>query len=720
MSDERKSKTEIINIYLEKLEVDEETRKEAYEAYYERINKIKEAKSKADSGDTVLDSVTEEVLVKLAGKFIGQNDGKRLTKLLELVDELDQPVPETEKKPKEDSFLRNNKMCGTKIDGNMCIDMISNCLFSKDASACITKWNSQDWSKEIDVANMDGELAYELATKIGLVNSSVADLIKAGKIPSLNSSTTAVLNAIRKRISPNHNDKPIIGETYGVQARLPTIVIAAGQMGGGTNTQLLRANIIRKFDNLNINLSMNGGYYHTSATVFRANLEELSLLLQKQGREIDSNDKKELLKMIGSLERTEIRISKASKYIDFLTKAIKAGKIDIVAETKEGKIVTAKILEDLYVRHEESTKAGQKKVISLMGVLTGLEKLVTKDQLDSATKELLEKLSTPSVGAASDGAGAGAGAADARAAAAAADARAADARAAARAADARAAGAADAAADARARAAAAAIRVDELDKAIIVRDGVISKMGNDVKTANARAAAAADDARAARAAAAAADARAARAARAAAADDAVDARVDPHAAPPDPLARAARDDHPISVSDLRVRTERVATARDRDDAARADPALALGALAAAAGDPIVAALVDPDLRGVPPAIAPPAIALGVPPPPLSVTPRAPLRALFIPPYNPVRPPPLGVTPRAPPLAARGDPLVQAAAADDATAAITAADALVRSFPDGPAPQRALGARGAAADVDPRADMLAQIVRRRQQMGENDD
>ena len=406
-----KDKTERIKTYLDKLELDKETRKEAINAWDERIAKEKEAKEKEakekeakDKGATVLDSVGEEVLVKLAGKFIGQNDRERLTKLLELIDELDKPEPG--KKSKEDSFLRNNKMCGTKIDGNDCIEMISNCLFSKDASACITKWNSVDWSNEIDVANMDGELAYELATKIGLVNSSVADLIKAETIPKLNGSTLAVLNAIKKRISPNHNDKPIIGETYGVQARLPTIVIAASQMGGGVNTQLLRANIIRKFDNLNINLSMNGGYYHTSATVFRSNLEELSLLLEKQDREIDSNDKKELLKMIGSLERTEIRISKASKYIDFLTKAIKAGKIDIVAETKKGKIVTAKILEDLYVKHEESTKAGQKKVMSLMGVLTGLEKMVTKDDLDSMKKDILGKISSAPVGAAASDAAA--------------------------------------------------------------------------------------------------------------------------------------------------------------------------------------------------------------------------------------------------------------------------------------------------------------------------
>ena len=196
MSEVRKSKSkmDLINEFLD-MAVDIDRREEMKAYYKERIAKKDVGKDKAES------DIKDDTLMDLAAQFIGQNDGERLTKLLELLDQLDKlDQPETEKKPKEDSFLRNNKMCGTKLDGNLCIDMISNCLFSKDASACITKWNSQDWSKEIDVANMDGELAYELATKIGLVNSSVADLIKAGKIPSLNSSTTAVLNAIRKRI----------------------------------------------------------------------------------------------------------------------------------------------------------------------------------------------------------------------------------------------------------------------------------------------------------------------------------------------------------------------------------------------------------------------------------------------------------------------------------------------------------------------------------------
>jgi hypothetical protein len=280
-----------------------------------------------------------------------------------------------------DDFLSESKMCGDKINGNVCINILDKCLSAPDAQSCVAAWGNLPWAAGLNWEEMDHGAASSLAQKLGLDTKSVDEVVKElttafGSAPS--ETVKMALQGIKNRISPSPmNVRPVAStsKVSGVPERVVVVPMALtgfGMRGGGSNT--MYANYVRRIDALKVNLSMNGGGQHTAAMV-RASLAELKQLLAKGGKSIDENDLVRINDAIDSLERSEKRVVKAQEYMNILTQAIKESKIDVKSMVAKP---TLKILEDLAVKEKDSRSAVTKKALSLTDLLASLQSALTK------------------------------------------------------------------------------------------------------------------------------------------------------------------------------------------------------------------------------------------------------------------------------------------------------------------------------------------------------
>lgn len=249
---------------------------------------------------------------------VNLNDEQSIVNLLTSWDK-DIPTP-------QDDILDGRKLCGDKIDGKECVELLHKCLITKDAQ-CFNEFNKQDFSKQIDVDTMDYYVARNLAKHLGFYNNSVDDAIKElerkGGVHRIESNVKLVFDAIKEKINKVEkidNKFNIVINTakiHEMPKRIPRLVIG-GMHGGGLTSY---NDLIMNLDALKTNLLMNGGGLNSSILI-KSSLKQLIQLLKKEGKKIDDNDLARIYNYISSLERSEQKLIKVREYINVLIKAI--------------------------------------------------------------------------------------------------------------------------------------------------------------------------------------------------------------------------------------------------------------------------------------------------------------------------------------------------------------------------------------------------------------
>jgi len=285
-----------------------------------------------------------------------------------------------------EDFLNPQKLCGTKVNGNVCVDLLDQCLLGGTNASCADRWASLDWANGIDFSDADRGAMRKLADKLQL-NSKTPQKIKTeletAKGGKLNDSVVLALKNIQKIAYPEKASsvpvaKPAVASTasvgapmllVAVPARIP-VVSMTNQLRGGGNSKLLYANFVRSMNNLRL---YGGAGEHTAEAV-RSSLRGLVSLLHANGKAIEQQDLNRLNDAIDSLERSESRVRKADEYIRILNRAFQESGVD--TKSLPG-IVTLKIIENFGESRKKSAAAVSKKITSLTDIMTALEKLIT-------------------------------------------------------------------------------------------------------------------------------------------------------------------------------------------------------------------------------------------------------------------------------------------------------------------------------------------------------
>ena len=375
---------------MSKLEKDKTT-KELREQIFEK------AKKTFDMTGDMTGDITDNIFVGTLQEKLKKGNFNQIMEVLATI-----PIDKEEDKNNE---LFQTKLCGDKIDGGKCIEMLTQCLF-KNSNECIEKWNIQDWSKEIDIETMDYGAAYNLASHLGFLDRTVDDVLKETKL-KITDSTKLALEAIKRKVSPNfEKSKPIKLNKlslFAISERQGTIPFDSTNQAGGGNNNNNYANFIRKMNNLKNNLSMNGGGYQESASTFRSSLVELEALLKSKGKGIDPKDRNVIFNLINSLDRTQARVRTSGKYINYLIKAIKEGDADVKAAIDKQDNVTYNILSELYKKHLQSKESGIKKIATLKDVLETIAKTaVDLEAIATNQKTMMEKINSFNTGTTGD------------------------------------------------------------------------------------------------------------------------------------------------------------------------------------------------------------------------------------------------------------------------------------------------------------------------------
>ena len=230
---------------------------------------------------------------------------------------------------KANNFLeRPDKLCGDKIDGQECLDLLKTCL-AGEPKDCVDKFNSTDWSKDIDVKTMNYYAARRFAEHIGFYDKTVDDAIKELKLKDqLSEPLIAVFEAIKLRINQEEKQpinkfevKHEVKKVPSMMLRKATPIYGIGfevQNGGGLTSY---NNLIMNLDILKTNLLMNGGGCNTSILI-RSSLNTLVQLLKEQGKKIDDTDLETIHGYIFNLERNEKKLKELREYIHILIEAI--------------------------------------------------------------------------------------------------------------------------------------------------------------------------------------------------------------------------------------------------------------------------------------------------------------------------------------------------------------------------------------------------------------
>ena len=294
------------------------------------------------------------------------------------------PPPTVYQDVKNEDFLNPQKLCGNKVNGNTCVDLLSDCLINgSQGGYCADKWASLDWANGIDFSDADRGAMRKLADKLQLNSKTPQDIkteLETAKGGKLNDSVVLALKNIQKiaypeKVSSVPVDKSAVASTASVGVPMlllavpPRIPTVSNNMRGGGNSKLLYANFVRSMNNLRL---YGGAGEHTAEAV-RSSLRGLVSLLHANGKAIEQQDLNRLNDAIDSLERSESRVRKADEYIRILNRALQESGVDTKSLPAS---VTLKIIEDFGESRKKSATAVSKKITSLTDIMTALEKLI--------------------------------------------------------------------------------------------------------------------------------------------------------------------------------------------------------------------------------------------------------------------------------------------------------------------------------------------------------
>jgi hypothetical protein len=274
-------------------------------------------------------------------------------------------------KPTND-ILDSRKLCGDKMDGDKCVELLKNCLTSDD-KACFNEFNKQDFSIPIDVDTMDYYVARNLAKQLGFYDKSVDVAIQNFKDKDatiiVQPNVKLVFDAIKEKINKVEkvdNKFNIVIKTakiHDMPKRIPRVFIGSMHGGGLTSYN----DLIMNLDALKTNLLMNGGGSNSSILI-KSSLKQLIQLLEKEGKKIDDNDLARINNYISSLERTEHKLTKVREYINVLIKAIIEKGYDIKQE-KELPEVTFDFLQKFAEKESQLINISEQRIANLQGTL---------------------------------------------------------------------------------------------------------------------------------------------------------------------------------------------------------------------------------------------------------------------------------------------------------------------------------------------------------------
>jgi hypothetical protein len=264
---------------------------------------------------------------------------------------------------KANNFLEKpDKLCGDKIDGQKCLDLLHECL-EGDSTNCVEKFNETDWSKDIDVKTMNYYAARRIAEQIGFHDKTVEAAIKNMDLKvQLSEPLIAVFEAIKLRINEEEKQsiskfevKDELKKVPSMKVRRATPIYGFVQDGGGLTSY---NNLIMNLDILKTNLLMNGGGCNTSILI-RSSLNTLVQLLKEQGKKIDDLDLETIHKYIFNLEKNEKKLKELREYIHILIDAISNDNYKVTNP------VTLQTLEDFATKEKTIDKNIQIKIEGL-------------------------------------------------------------------------------------------------------------------------------------------------------------------------------------------------------------------------------------------------------------------------------------------------------------------------------------------------------------------
>jgi len=299
-------------------------------------------------------------------RAVNLNDEQSIVNLLTAWD-TKIPVP-------QDDILDGRKLCGDKLNGKDCVDLLQKCLASTDIG-CFYEFNKQDFSQQIDVDTMDYYVARNLAKQLGFYDHSVDIAIQNLKVKdatiTVQPNVRLVFDAIKEkinRVEKIDNKFNIVIKTakiHNMPKRIPRLVVIGNMHGGGLTSY---NDLIMNLDALKTNLLMNGGGSNSSILI-KSSLKQLIHLLEKEGKKIDDNDLARIYNYISSLERTEQKLTKVREYINVLIKAIIEKGYDINKDEKAPPEVTLDFLQKFAEKESQLINISEQRIANLQGTL---------------------------------------------------------------------------------------------------------------------------------------------------------------------------------------------------------------------------------------------------------------------------------------------------------------------------------------------------------------
>jgi hypothetical protein len=281
----------------------------------------------------------------------------------------------------------NDESCPLPIKGGKCVEVLNKCISASSAEerkACAEEWKTMDFGAGYDFNKMDLSTARNLIEKMGITSNKTVEQWKSETGVDLSATVLAALKAIVQRVRNPSGRSEAYGPVGAAAApslgrRVAFTRLAGGSMIGGGGGNRAVANFIQMSNYLKERYILVGGASNavpSSVGALRTSLAELEVALEAKNKQIDAEDKRRIVQLFDSLQRTEEKADKAARYMSELKRIIAhpSFKNDSIGAT-----VTAKIMQDLQTTHSTLLAASAKKGHSIVSVL---------DALTSAASEL--------------------------------------------------------------------------------------------------------------------------------------------------------------------------------------------------------------------------------------------------------------------------------------------------------------------------------------------
>jgi len=288
----------------------------------------------------------------------------------------------------------DEKNCPLPIDGDTCVSLLGKCLGSGDQADCRAEWSKLNFAGGFDTNKMDLATARNLVNKMGITDT-VDEWVKTHSL-TLQPTVAAALKAIVARVRSNSGlagSRPIVTPmvpasslvAFVVPQRVGFTPMTGLMVGGGGNRAA--ANFIQMSNYLKNSYTLVGGNPNavpSSVAALRSSLAELEKALQSKSKQIDSDDKKRIVQLIDSLQRTEEKAELAAKYMSELRRIIAHPKFDVVSEIA-GPDVTAAMMAELSKNKATLLAAASKKSFNLLSIFESIAAVADDSSITKKT-----------------------------------------------------------------------------------------------------------------------------------------------------------------------------------------------------------------------------------------------------------------------------------------------------------------------------------------------